>query len=267
MVASNLGAQDAVQRNGMRRLSPICVAALALVPTASWAQAGAKAWLESALTGLRSSGRVAIRQAGTWEFDGQQQSFVNELWFEASPADGAGPRLELRETRDGSLLRRTVGDGRNLWVFEPAAKRYSVWNYGGFGESPSAEALRRLLVAFRARANGAAGWMARLLDEAWGSHGARWTPWMPFATETVAGGLITLRSPDDNRGFLFEVAGSLEAAQLSSIRYAQRGTIGDKAWQVVWDANVGWAEPPEGSFRFLPEKGAVPVVWPGPQPG
>lgn len=267
MVPSNLGAQDTVQRNGMRRLSPFCALALLLVPTASCAQAGAKAWLESALTGLRSSGRVAIRQAGTWEFDGRRQSFVNELWFEANPVDGTGPRLELRETRDGSLQRRIVADGRNLWVFEPASTRYSVWNYGGYGESPPADALRRLLLAFRARTTGTAGWMARLVDETWGSDGARWTPWIPFATETVADGRVTLRSPDNSRGLLFEVVGSLEAAQLLSVRYAQQVTTGNRPWQVVWDANLGWVEPPVGSFRFLPEKGAVPVVWPGPKPG
>ncbi|MFN3683769.1 MAG: hypothetical protein ACK41F_07510 [Fimbriimonadaceae bacterium] len=251
----------------MRRLQLLLALAVALLPAGSRAQTGAKAWLESAMSGLRSSGRLAVRQQGTWEFDGRQRGFVNELWFEASPSEGTGPRLELRETWDGTLLKRTVADGRNLWVFEPGSKRYSVWNYGGYAEHPAADGLRRMLAAFRARAAGTAGWLARLLDEAWGSEGARWTPWIPFASETVADGRIVLRGPDDSRGFLFAVDGSLEAARLLSIRYAQRETIGGRAWQLVWDADLGWSDPPAGSFRFVPEKGAVPVVWPSPKLG
>ncbi|MEJ5169723.1 MAG: hypothetical protein WHU10_01940 [Fimbriimonadales bacterium] len=249
----------------MKRFANALVLALSLAPAASQAQTTARLWLESALTNLRGLNRIAVRQAGMEVFGQRERTFLNELWLDLADG-GREPRLEAREWVDGTLQRRTIGDGRTLWVYEPARKRYSAWNYGGYSEDPAANALQRMLLGFRYRAGGPLGWIARLLDETWARDGSRWTPWIPQALEEVGAGGVSVRSSDQTRGFSFLLTGGPSAGVLTAIRFAEQQRLpngGER--RAAWEARIGWTEPPADAFHFVPEKGAVPVVWQAPR--
>lgn len=262
MVGANLVGRVIVQSLGMLRLALLF--GVAIVAAASRSQLIGRGLMETAMRNLSRQPAVSIRLVGSEEFAGRQRAFTIGCWFECDPGDDVGPRLECRELdSSGSLVRRFVGDGRTLWFYEATTRRYSAWNYGGYSATPTAGAAARLLSLFRSEAGGPTGWIARLLAEAWGANGARWTEWIPFAQEFLEQGNLTLRSSDLRRNAVFLLEGQGDDVRLTGVRWAQEDVIRGNSRLIRWDAEVrNGADAPGAAFLFSPPTGSTPIARP-----
>lgn len=217
--------------------------------------------MSNAYTFTASSGRVRLSLAGMERVGDSEVPFALRADWMTSVTEGGYPGvfLDFNLIQNGATVQRLVGDGVMLWNYRVARNDFSGFAYGNPDGAPSAGFVGRLVKGLQQQARGVAGWPARLLGDLFApSATAQWRPWMPAATVTMSGDVVS-----EAIGSRYRVEYTLaspaqgEPERLASIRFSEVSTLGEHARIVEWVMRVeDRPTPDDANFRFVPPAGA-----------
>lgn len=160
-------------------------AVLSLVPAISILLAmmppSGAAMITEAYNGLRSQPAVYIGARTTEQVGNRTGSSQAALYFQG----GSLWKLELLEDANGTLLRRSVGDGRTFSSWRPGFNEYLSATYGAWNGNLPENYRPALMQAVSQISTGHAVYLTRLLREIAGGEYAEFRAWVPGATEYI----------------------------------------------------------------------------------
>lgn len=254
-----------------RLLAPL-VAALGILPIAARADdlLVVQERALQALGALRAQDALSVSVVGREEV-GRTVSTFSVLMNLKREVRSGHPTwlLEARTAVNGVVRTRTVGDGVFFWHYWTASNTYSTSVYGDpNGGAQPAAALSRLLRRTTLRSTGAAGFVARLLEEV---HDpvlrTEWRPWLPLATVRLEGDQVvcTAATPiPATLVYTFLPTTStlgLPAWNLTQVDYLGETTVSGQVRRVSWTATIFAGQISEdANFQFVPPAGSRPVA-------
>lgn len=226
----------------------------------------AKEWVIAGLNNLRSQSSIYIDLAGTQTVNGDTVNLKTTFLYKKD-VDSSGKiyeRLECLDYMGSTLAQRIVGDGTNLWSYDPINNTYTVTRYGSYGTlAANANYTRNLLQAFMSAAKGRSVYIARLMLDAKSGTSAIYTPWLPasYAEVTNYSNVTRVRYLDGNptkKIITYLVApDGLGGGVMTLLGYWDSTQSGNKLKTTTWLANITTNVAIDPShFAFSPPAGA-----------
>ncbi len=147
---------------------------------AAHAQTPAFLMVQDTFSDLRTSDTVWLRMDARNEIGNKPYDYaINLYWYRGLTKSGQTVyKLESTAQDASGLIRRTVGDGRTFWVYEAPSNTYSSEIYWPEGANQPATYQSQLLEAFSRSTRGSESYLARLIQEVYGSQQATYRPWV-----------------------------------------------------------------------------------------
>jgi hypothetical protein len=250
----------------MKPLALFAMVGLSIAASRADDAAVAKEWVVAGLTNLRDQSSIYIDLAGTQTVNGDTVNLRTTFLYKKE-VDTSGKiyeRLECLDYMGTTLTQRIVGDGINLWSYDPINNTYTVTRYGSYGTlAAGANYTRNLLQAFMSAAKGRSVYIARLMLDAKSGTSVVYTPWLPasYAEVTNYSNVTRVRYLDGNptkKIITYLVApDGLGGGVMTLIGYWDSVQSNNKLKTTTWLANITTNATIDPShFSFSPPAGA-----------
>lgn len=250
----------------MKRLASVVLLGLSISTVRADDAAVAREWVVAGLTNLRAQNSIYIDLAGTQTIDGNTVN-LRTIFSYKKEVDAGGRILERLECLDymgSTLTQRIVGDGTNLWNYDPLNNTYTVARYGSYGTAAlPPNYTRNLLQAFMSVAKGRAVQIARLMLDTKAGADVQYTPWLPvsYAEVTNYSNVTRVRylaGNPTNRILTYLVApDGFGGGIMTALGYWESTATNNRVRTTTWLANISTNVNLEPSrFAFTPPAGA-----------
>ncbi len=242
------------------------IAALSLALSAVASAQTATQVMSSAMSRFAANERIGMEQAGSIVTGGNRVNFSVVAYFMQEPdSKDSTAFLDATFFRNGQVVTRVVGDGVELWKFNPARNEFSASKYGDTVGHPTTLLASQSQQHFR----GESAIIARLFADSWLTSRTKSGAWMPY----VPLGETWVEFNDDkslatvnveagkpvHTSMRYELSADGPGWRLDRIDYRRDDKRGTEARSTEWTVDLYEMSSfgPEVNFRFSPPRGAV----------
>ena len=228
---------------------------------------------QKVLSQLSSSTSLFVQITGSTTYRGKSTPITSSLsWSTNNDGTKQVIQVELQEFVNNILVKRIVGDGDTLWIYNLPAHEYSAMSYGGSGKVRPDGYQLHLLDDLSWATTGQSAYLAKFLKQTF-NNGGTYSSWMPgidsqglpqgaTSYDPINSNITYIPNPTDNfylydgspkRSIVFEIVTQAQPNGLLPIDVLQNIYLNQVDQVGRYQKYTHWQLTPYSNVTFTPD--------------